>query len=117
MEEHNNLFTVDDQNFMTEVLQSSQPVILDFWAEWCPHCHALAPIFEKLSDTYEGKLRFAKINADENPLVSSRLGVQALPTLILVKDGKAAARIVGPHPTRLAQTIERALAQVLTPAS
>ncbi|GHO59406.1 thioredoxin family protein [Ktedonobacter robiniae] len=112
MQEYNNLFAVNDQDFESQVLQSTLPVIVDFWAEWCPHCHTLAPVYRQLSTTYEGKLRFATINADESPRVGATFGVQGLPTLIVFHAGKPIARIVGPHPTRLQQHIERALAEI-----
>ena len=110
-EQHNNLFAVNDQDFTSQVLQSTLPVILNFWAKWCPHCHALAPGYARLSTTYAGKLRFATINADENPLTAAHCGVQGLPTLILFNAGQPVARIVGPSPARLQQHIERALAE------
>jgi thioredoxin 1 len=111
MQESNNLFVVKDENFEVQVVQSPVPVIVDFWAEWCPHCHALAPGYEKLSRSYAGKLRFVKINADENPLTGARFGVQGLPTLILFNAGQPVDYIVGPHPSRLQQRIEKALTE------
>ena len=112
MQEYNNLFAVNEQDFASQVLQSELPIIVDFWAEWCPHCHALAPGYKKLSKAFAGKLRFATINADENPRVGATFGVQGLPTLIVFHAGKPVARIVGPHSTRLQQHIERALAEI-----
>ncbi|GHO45794.1 thioredoxin family protein [Ktedonospora formicarum] len=111
MQEHNNLFEVSDQNFESQVLQSELPVLIDFWAEWCPHCKVLAPNYARLSDTYAGAVRFATLNADDNPDVPTRFGVQGLPTLLLFASGNLVARIVGPHPTRLQQRIEQALSQ------
>lgn len=111
MYENSTLLAVNDQNFESQVLESSLPVIVSFWAEWCHHCHALAPRYAQLSTTHADTLRFATMNADENPLISARFGVQALPTLLLFNAGTLVARIVGPHPTRLQQRIEQALAE------
>ena len=106
-----NLFAVGDQDFQAKVLDSTLPVIVDFWAQWCPHCHTLAPIYQQLSMEYQGKLGFAKLDIDEHPQMPSRLGVQGAPTLILFKDGKEIDRIIGPHPSRLKRFIDRALAE------
>ena len=115
MNEQKNLFTVSDQDFASQVLQSTLPVIVDFTAEWCPPCHALAPVYEKLSGTYAGTLRFARLDVDENPIVAAQLGIQGVPTLILFNNGKPVARMVGPHPGRLKQSIEHALAENTQP--
>ena len=117
MNAHNNLFEVSDQDFAQQVLQSPLPVIVDFSAEWCPPCRALAPVYEKLSDEYEGKLRFASIDIDANPLVPARLGVMAFPTLLVFAAGKPIARLVGPRPARLRQHIDAVLADLALAAT
>ncbi len=86
---------VTDQDFEQQVLKSPQPVVVDYWAPWCGPCRAMAPVFEELSREYAGKLRFAKMNTDENPITPSRYGIQGIPTLIFFKDGKEINRIVG----------------------
>jgi thioredoxin 1 len=111
-ENHPNLFLVNDQDFTQNVLNSTLPVIVDFTAEWCPPCRALVPLYARLSDTYQGKLRFAKMDTDENTLVPGRLGIQGVPTLVLFADGKPVGRLVGPHPGRLQQSIEHLLAEI-----
>jgi thioredoxin len=112
VENHPNLFLVSDQDFEQRVLNSTLPVIVDFTADWCPPCRILAPLFARLSDTYKEKLRFAKMDTDENVLVPARLGIQGVPTLVLFVGGKPVGRVVGPHPGRLQQSIERLLAEV-----
>ncbi len=116
-EKHANLFLVSDQDFEQQVLNSELPVIVDFTAEWCPPCRVLAPLFARLSDAYEGKLRFAKMDTDENTRIPSQLGIQGVPTLVLFANGRPSGRIVGPHPGRLQQSIERLLAEAREPIS
>jgi thioredoxin 1 len=111
-EHHPNLFLVNDQDFETCVLHSTLPVIVEFTAEWCPPCRVLAPLYAQLSSSYEGRLRFAKMDIDENVLVPARFGSQGVPTLVLFAGGRPVGRLVGPHPGRLQQSIERLLAEV-----
>ena len=111
VENHPNLFLISDQDFEQRVLNSTLPVIVDFTADWCPPCRVLAPIYARLSDTYNGKLRFAKMNVDENPLVPAQQMIQGTPTLVLFASGRPVGRVVGPHPGRLQQSIESLLAK------
>ncbi len=111
LKEQSNLFAVSDQDFEREVLHSSLPVIVDFWATWCPPCRALAPVYQRLSAEYQGRLRFAKLDVDENQQTPARFSVWANPTLLVFKDGKECARVVGPHPGRLKNFIDRVLAE------
>jgi thioredoxin 1 len=97
---------VTDQSFETEVLESDKPVIVDFWAEWCGPCHAVAPVLDKIIDERNGELKLVKVNIDEQPALAARFGVQSIPTMILFKDGEPAAAAIGAQPK---SALERAL--------
>lgn len=86
---------ITDSNFAVDVLQSSQPVLLDFWAEWCGPCKMIAPSLESLATELVGKVTIAKLNIDENQAIPAQFGIRGIPTLMIFKDGKAAATKVG----------------------
>jgi thioredoxin 1 len=89
---------VTDDTFQTDVLQSSKPVLVDFWAEWCGPCKQIAPALEQLSDELDGKLTIAKLDIEDSPTTPSRYGVRGIPTMMLFKDGQMASMKVGAMP-------------------
>ena len=86
---------VTDESFENEVLRSSQPVLVDYWAEWCGPCKMIAPILDEIAGEYNGKLRVAKLNIDDNPATPPRYGIRGIPTLMLFKNGNVEATKVG----------------------
>ncbi|MBB6308062.1 thioredoxin [Xanthobacter tagetidis] len=101
---------VSDQSFDEDVLKSSAPVIVDFWAEWCGPCRMVAPILDEVSGEMGEKVRIVKLNVDENPNTASKYGIMSIPTLLLFKDGKIASRQVGAAPkAKLVQWINGAI--------
>lgn len=89
---------VNDETFDQSVLQSSQPVLVDFWAPWCGPCRALAPTVEKIADEKKGSLVVCKVNVDDSPEVAARYGIRGIPTLILFKNGQVANQLTGNVP-------------------
>jgi thioredoxin len=93
--------TVTTSTFDTEVIESTQPVIVDFWAEWCGPCHAVAPVLDQIAEERSDQLRLVKVNIDEEPDLARRFGVMSIPTIILFKRGEPAAAAVGAQPKRM----------------
>jgi thioredoxin 1 len=98
--------SVTNETFETEVLQSETPVLVDFWAEWCGPCHAVAPVLEQMAEEREGELKVVKLNIDEEQELAMRFGVMSIPTMILFRDGEPAAAATGAQPK---SALERAL--------
>jgi len=84
-----------DANFDNDVLKSSVPVLVDYWAEWCGPCKMIAPILDEIAGDYQGKLKIAKVNVDENQQVTQKYGIRSIPTLMIFKDGNVQAQKVG----------------------
>jgi thioredoxin 1 len=113
-----NVIHTDDRGFEKAVLQSSVPVLVDFWAPWCGPCRMIAPMLDELSREYEGRLRIVKVNADDNPEVVGRLGIMGIPALVFFKDGREAERVVGARPkAQLAAVVEQVLSTAASPVS
>lgn len=95
---------VTDATFDDEVRNSDIPVVIDFWAEWCGPCRMIGPALEELSTEYEGRVKIAKVNVDENPQVTAAMGIRGIPALFLVKDGQIVANKVGAAPKAALQS-------------
>lgn len=99
-----------DANFDAEVLKSSTPVLVDFWAPWCGPCRMLAPSIEALSKDYDGKVKIGKLNTDDNGETAAKFGIRSIPTLLIFKDGQVVNQLVGALPKdKIAEQLDRAL--------
>ena len=103
-------FAVTDTSFEEEVLKSDLPVLVDFWAPWCGPCRMVAPIVEELADEYDGKVKFVKLDTDDNVDTASKYGIRSIPTLLLFNGGNLVDQVIGFRPKGdLKRTIEKAL--------
>lgn len=108
---------VTDAEFEKSVLQSTLPVIVDFWAPWCGPCRMVAPVLDKLAAEYAGKLIVAKVNTDENPDWATRFGVQGIPTMLFVSNGKLVHRQVGALPEGMLRDVVKEFLEVVESVS
>jgi thioredoxin 1 len=90
-----NIVTLTQDNFATEVLKSAQPILVDFWAEWCGPCKMLGPILDELAGEYDGRVRIGKVNIDDHQMLAAEYGIRSIPTLLLFQQGQVADQIVG----------------------
>ena len=95
---------VTESTFEQEVLSSDKPVLVDFWAEWCGPCHAVAPILDKIVEERAGELKLVKVNIDEEQALAERYGIASIPTMVLFKDGEPAAAAIGAQPKSAIET-------------
>ncbi len=98
MSNSKNVHSVSDSSFETDVIQSSQLALVDFWAEWCGPCRQLGPTIDSIADEYSGKLKVLKMNVDENPTVPTRFHIRGIPTMLLFKNGQVVDQLVGNLP-------------------
>ncbi len=97
--EHGNIMTLSDADFEKTILQGQGPILVDFWAPWCGPCKSIAPLLEQVADKYKGRITVAKMNVDENT-TPSRFGIRSIPTLLMFKDGKVVASLIGAVPMK-----------------
>ena len=90
-------YTITNDNFLTEVMQAKQPVLIDFWATWCGPCRMLAPVLEEIAQDYDGRVKVCKVNVDEQPNLASMFGIDSIPTLAVVQDRHTLTGMVGVH--------------------
>jgi thioredoxin 1 len=93
-----NIIQATDSNWQSEVVDATVPVLVDFWAEWCSPCRAIAPVLEELATELAGKVKIAKVNVDENPDLAGQFGIRSIPTLLIIKGGQVQQQLVGSMP-------------------
>jgi thioredoxin 1 len=108
MADNENLVTVTDDSFESDIINADQPALVDFWAAWCGPCRSVGPVVEELAGEYAGKIKVCKMNVDENKQTPTKYGVRGIPTLMLFKDGQVVDQIVGAVPkSRIQELLDR----------
>ncbi len=98
IQEHTSYSTFNQATFQSDVLDSAQPVLVDFWAEWCGPCHVMAPVIDDLATEFAGQVTVGKVNVDDEPALAVQYGIRSIPTILLFKDGKVIDQVVGVVP-------------------
>ncbi len=98
MSDNKEYTTLTDENFLKEVLENSQPVLVDFWADWCGPCHMIAPAIEELAADFEGRAKIGKLDVDNNSRIAAKFGIRSIPTLLFFNDGKLVDKVIGLAP-------------------
>lgn len=112
MAENAKYVTLTDENFKSEVIDSDEPVLVDFWATWCGPCRMIAPIVEELAEEFEGRAKIGKVDVDNNPQTAMQYGVRSIPTLLFFKDGEVADQLIGATSKKsLAQKLDSLVSQ------
>jgi thioredoxin 1 len=101
MTENSKYITLTENTFQKEVLKSTEPVLVDFWADWCGPCHRIAPTIEELAGEFEGRAKVGKLNVDQDGSVAAQYGVRSIPTLLFFKDGRVVDQVIGVVPKKM----------------